>query len=138
MGAAGGFTETQLAPDVFRIRFAGNGFTSSDRAQDFAMLRAADLTLTHGFRYFAVLNEANGGYTDSITLPGQSYTTTSVNAYGNTAYGTSVTTTIPGQNIPIFKPRSGLLIRCFPTQPKGLYTFDATFISNSIRQKYQL
>ncbi len=39
-GFAGGYSETQLAPDVFRVNFEGNGYTSSERAQDFALLRA--------------------------------------------------------------------------------------------------
>jgi hypothetical protein len=47
-GIAGGYSDTALAPDVYRISFQGNGYTSRDRAQDFAVLRAADLTLSHG------------------------------------------------------------------------------------------
>jgi hypothetical protein len=90
-GFTGGYTETQLAPDAFRISFQGNGFTSSDRAQDFALLRAADVTLSHGFHYFGIVNEANSGTMSSITLPGQSYTSASATGYGNSAYGTAVT-----------------------------------------------
>jgi hypothetical protein len=138
IGATGGFEETQLAPDVFRISFRGNGFTSSDRTQDFVLLRAADLTLVHGFHYFAIVNEANGGSMSSITLPGSSYTTGTATRYGNTAYGSAITTYVPPTDIPIFKPHSGLLIRCFPGQPKGVYGFDASFLANTIRQKYQL
>lgn len=48
-GFTGGYSETQLAPDVFRVNFAGNGYTSSERAQDFALLRAAELSLVHEF-----------------------------------------------------------------------------------------
>jgi hypothetical protein len=44
-GIMGGYTDTQLAPDVFRIGFQGNGYTSTDRTQDFALLRAADLAI---------------------------------------------------------------------------------------------
>ena len=43
----GGYTDTQLAPDVFRVSFSGNAFTSNDRVQDFALLRAAELTLAN-------------------------------------------------------------------------------------------
>jgi hypothetical protein len=137
-GFTGGYTDTQLAPDAFRISFEGNGFTSSDRAQDFALLRAADVTLSHGFRYFGIVNEANSGTMSSITLPGQSYTSANVTGYGNSAYGTAVTTFVPPTNIPIFKPKSGLLIRCFADRPQGAYVFDAPFLSNSIRTKYHI
>ena len=44
-GLSGGFTETQLAPDVWRVSFSGNGYTKGERAEDFAMLRSAELTL---------------------------------------------------------------------------------------------
>jgi hypothetical protein len=84
---AGGYSDTQLAPDAFRITFSGNGFTSSERTQDFALLRAADLTLSHGFRYFAIINSASGGNTSSITLPGQSYTTASATGMGTQSMG---------------------------------------------------
>jgi len=137
-GFAGGYSETQLAPDAFRITFSGNGFTSPERTQDFALLRAADLTLSHGFHYFAIVAGGSGGSTSSITLPGSSYTTASATGYGNSVYGTATTTYIPPTNIPIFKPSSGLLIRCFTERPPGGYVFDARFLSNSLKGKYHM
>ena len=121
---------------AFQIRFAGNGYTSSERAQDFALLRAADLTLTHGFRYFAIANSAEGSSISSVTLPGTSYTTGNVTRYGNTAVGSATTTYIPPTSIPIIKPRAGILIRCFQQRPPAGYVFDASFLSQSIRAKY--
>jgi hypothetical protein len=137
-GFSGGYSDTQLAPDVFRITFSGNGFTSSDRAQDFALLRAADLTLSHRFRFFAIITGRSGGSVSSVTLPGSSYTTASATGYGGYAYGTATTTYTPPTNIPIFKPSSGLLIRCFTERPPSGYVLDARFLSNSIRAKYHM
>jgi hypothetical protein len=137
-GFAGGYSDTQLAPDAFRITFSGNGFTTPERTQDFALLRAADLTLSHGFHYFAIVAGGSGGSTSTITLPGSSYTTASATGYGNSVYGTATTTYIPPTNIPIFKPSSGLLIRCFSERPPGGYAFDAQFLSNSLRAKYHV
>lgn len=57
---SGGYSETRLAPDLFRVSFAGNGFTSAQRAYDFALLRAAELTATYGFSHFALVNENSG------------------------------------------------------------------------------
>jgi hypothetical protein len=54
----GGFSDTQLAPSVFRISFAGNSFTSQDRVQDSALPRAAELCLSNGFPYLEVLISA--------------------------------------------------------------------------------
>src|SRR5579862_5939734 len=57
-----GFSETQVAPDTFRVIFRGNEFTSGERTQDFALLRASELTLQHGFSQFAVMNENHAPY----------------------------------------------------------------------------
>jgi hypothetical protein len=56
-GLEGGYEETQLAPDVYRVSFRGNAVTEPERAQDFALLRAAELTLQNGYTHFAVSSE---------------------------------------------------------------------------------
>jgi hypothetical protein len=55
----GGYSDTALAPDVYRVSFQGNGYTGLGRAKDFAMLHAADTTLSHGFRYFTIVDKEN-------------------------------------------------------------------------------
>lgn len=45
----GGYEETRLDENVFSIFFRGNGFTSSQRAQDFTFLRSSELTLQYGY-----------------------------------------------------------------------------------------
>ena len=137
-GFLGGYSDTQLAPDVFRITFQGNGFTAPERTQDFALLRAADLTLKHGYRYFAMVTANSGGRSGSITLPGHAYTTANVTGYGNTAFGTANTTYTPATTIPVFYPNTGLLIRCFREKPQSAYVLDAQFLSNSMRAKYRI
>src|SRR5438128_1156200 len=77
-GFTGGYSETRLAPDVFRVVFNGNGYTSGERAQDFALLRASDLTIQGGCSYFAIIDEKNSTSTSSFTTPGHAQTT----AYG--------------------------------------------------------
>ena len=66
----GGFSDTRLAPDVFRVTFRGNGYTSDERAQDFAMLRAAELSLQHGFTCFAIFDERHSSTPFSVSTPG--------------------------------------------------------------------
>jgi len=141
-GFTGGYSETQLAPDVFRIHFAGNGYTSGERAQDFAMLRAADLALQHGFKYFAIIDESSSTAVSSFTTPGSATTTGSAyvsGGYGN-YYGSysDQTTYTPPQTYYVFKPRAGLLIRCFTDKPEAIYTFDAVFLQQSLKQKYHI
>lgn len=56
MGITGGFAETRLAPEVYRVTFEGNGYSDPVRVQDFAMLRAAELALAHGFTHFVLID----------------------------------------------------------------------------------
>jgi hypothetical protein len=48
----GGFSETQLAPDSWRVIVEGNGFTTRGEAEQFLMRRCAELALEQGQRYF--------------------------------------------------------------------------------------
>ena len=50
----GGYSETQLSENAFNVRFQGNGFTSSQRVSDLALLRCAELCLEHGFGFFVI------------------------------------------------------------------------------------
>ena len=134
----GGYSETQLAPDVFRVNFAGNGYTSSDRAQDFALLRAAELSLERGFGYFALLDESSSSKFSTFTTPGSAYTTGSAYSSGNSATYSGHTTYTPGQTYLISKPRTGILIRGFTSKPNDIYTFDAQFLQQSLKRKYNL
>lgn len=48
----GGFTETRLAPDQWRVLVQANGFTTRHETEQLLMRRAAELTLEQGKRYF--------------------------------------------------------------------------------------
>jgi len=56
---SGGYTETQLAENIWRVSFEGNGYTRQQRAEDFALLRCAEVTLEKGFTHFALSNSAS-------------------------------------------------------------------------------
>jgi hypothetical protein len=137
-GLGGGFSDTQLAPDVFRVIFRGNGYTAADRAQDFALLRAADLCKQHGFAYFAIINENESVVEQQVNTPGYSQTSGNVYVNGNVATYNGTTTYMPGQTYRFFKPQSGLLFRGFTTKPSGFFSFDTAFLQLSIRQKYNI
>jgi len=116
-GATGGFSETQLAENVFEVRFRGNGYTSSERASDFALLRSAELTLEKGFRYFIIDDNENAQRVSINTI------TTS---YGNNTYSIS-------------KPHARKVIVCFKEKPNwpGLI-YDAQFLVRSLKEKYEI
>jgi hypothetical protein len=123
-GYTGGFSETMLAPDTFKVQFSGNAYTSAERASDFVVLRAADKSIELGCNYFAVAGEANGASVGSFTAGGA--------GWGHRgAWGWSST-------VPVVKPNSALLVKCFPEKPEGINVLDAHFVDQSIRTKYGL
>lgn len=121
-GMTGGFSETLLAPDTFKINFSGNGFTSAERASDFAILRAADKSLEMGCNYFGVMNEADGASVSSATIGTAGWSGHHAWAFSNT--------------VPIVKPNTNLFVKCYRDAPPGMSLFDAHFIAQSIRAKY--
>lgn len=137
-GFSGGFTETQLDTNVFRVSFRGNGYTSSDRAADFALMRSAELALKNGFTHFVIIDGRSGSSVSSFTTPVQSTTVGSANVYGNTAYGRATTTTVGGQTFMVEKPSSTNTIYCMKGKPDGVFAYDAAFIARSISEKYGL
>lgn len=133
----GGFEETRLDENVFSVLFRGNGFTGGQRAQDFALLRSAELTLTYGFKYFAITQSNSYSSNSTYTTPTQSQTTGQIRFYGRTAYSNSSTTTYGGETYNISKPRVSLTIICFDAKPDTDATvFNAEYVMNSIKQKY--
>jgi hypothetical protein len=136
---SGGFNETQLDKNVFRISFKGNGFTKADRAEDMALLRSAEISLKNGFSHFAIVDGKSASEFGTYTTPAQSTTTGSVSTYGNTAYGRANTRTTGGQSFLINKPSTTNTIVCFESKPEGnFFVYDAQFVFNSLSQKYGL
>lgn len=123
-GMSGGFSETVLAPDTFMIDFSGNGFTSAERASDFAILRAADKSEALGCDHFSVLN-------------GREDATTSTVSFGTANVGQN-TVVASGGAFPVVKPNTKLYVKCFKGLPAGGEAFDVKFIQNSIRAKYKI
>ena len=54
---AGGYSDQQLESDRYRVTFAGNSATSRETVEDFALYRAAELTLQTGNDYFKVVSK---------------------------------------------------------------------------------
>ncbi|NOZ84016.1 MAG: hypothetical protein GXP60_04290 [Epsilonproteobacteria bacterium] len=136
-GFTGGFSETRLGKNIFKVTFNGNVYTSRERASDFALLRSAELALKNGFKYFIIVNSEKYAKTEAYTTPITSYTTGSAYGTGNYAYGNTTTTTTGGQTYFYSKPSSTNTIVAFKKKPKvkGLI-YNAKFVIKSIRNKY--
>lgn len=138
-GFAGGFTETQLDTNVFRVSFKGNGYTGADRAEEMALLRSAELTLKSGFTHFAIAGTRSQTDFSSFTTPKQATTTGTVSSYGSTSYLNTQTSYTGGQTFTAAKPSTTNTIVCFNGKPNiEAFVYDAQFIYNSLSKKYEL
>jgi len=110
----GGYSEVRLNSETVQISVSGNGYTSTERARNIALLRAADLTIESGFKRFVIL----GGQV------GQVYAGTTpvvVNRIGNTMYASG------GDAIQM--PSGTLTVRFVsPKDPAFSSAFDANLI----------
>jgi hypothetical protein len=137
-GFTGGYSESKLSENVFRVYFRGNAKTSAERAEDFTMLRSAELSQDHGFSYFIVVDENSvSEVTGTYNTPTQTNTTATATAVGNTAYRTSHSTTSGSLAMHIRKPSDRMTIVCFREKPTVDGTvYEARFVVGSIRSKY--
>ena len=129
-GFTGGYTETRLDENVFRVLFRGNGYTGRERAADFSLLRSAELTLKHGYKYFVIID---GSSWQRISATSASSSTT-INFYGSSA--TANTTYSDGYRIA--RPRSENTIVCFKEKPEGVFSYNAEFLARSMKDKYSI
>ena len=51
-GTHGGYSDQQVAPDRYIVKFHGNEMASRDRVEGYMLYRAAELTLQNGYDYF--------------------------------------------------------------------------------------
>lgn len=132
MGALGGYQEEQLAPDIYRVAFFGNGYTNPQTAAEYVIHRCAELTEQRGYRYFGILAVSDQSTTRTFTTPAHAYTigTAYANAIGNTAFGSYHGTTYytPAQTIQFNFPRPVITIKMFNAWPKGAELVDASSI----------
>lgn len=122
-GMFGGFTETPLASDTYRIHANGNALTSRNKTNAIALVRAAELAANHGYSRFVILDYDEWTKTSYYTTPATATTSTSFDASGHTyGYGgyynthlsgsaRSTTTVHPGQTYAIEKPRTDIVVR---------------------------
>jgi hypothetical protein len=138
-GISGGFKETQLDTNVWRVSFTGNGYTREDRAEDLALLRSAELTLANSFTHFAFSSSRTGTNVSSFTTPLRASTTGQANISGNNIYGSSTTRFSGGDTTFISKPSANNVVVMFKERPDiNAMVYDAKFICNSIGKKYEV
>jgi hypothetical protein len=64
-----GYSEQQLESNRYRVSFAGNAATALDTVRDYALFRAAELTVASGHDYFRVVNQSTDTRSSGVGGP---------------------------------------------------------------------
>ena len=130
--------DRQLGVNVFRVTFYGNAHTSRVRLEDMDFLRAAQLTLSHGYRYFVVLQSSEDHHASSVRLPGGATTAGAWLGVVNTPAAKADESTYPA-TASAHRPVFTNIIECFRAPPSGDVTFfSAAVVAESERAKYKI
>jgi hypothetical protein len=123
VGLTGGYSEVKLNSNTYQITVSGNGYTSADRAQKIALLRAADLTVQNGYSRFVVVG---GGVSNQYA----GTTPVFVNRIGGTF--------IASGGDAIVKPGGSMTIRMVnQSDPLFANAIDANLIAAQLRPELQ-
>jgi hypothetical protein len=60
-GFGGGYKDTRIDDETYRVQFSGNGYATRDRVHKFFMYRCAELTKQAGFQYFMIVPASTVG-----------------------------------------------------------------------------
>ncbi|MHC4117975.1 MAG: CC0125/CC1285 family lipoprotein [Planctomycetota bacterium] len=102
---AGGYSERAMSEDTFHVRFVANNHTEPEVVRGYLYRRAAEVTLRHGFRFFAVVRGPSA-------LTEQRTFYESRDAYDNGAAPIEVN--VPQGN------RLQMVIQCFKEMPEQI------------------
>lgn len=114
-----GYNDTRMGDDVWSVSYRGYEISQGE-ANDYALLRAAEVTAAAGYRYFSVVNEQNSTSTTAVGT---------FNAYQGTGSGFMSSTSYPEVR---------LSIKAYKTKPAGGAILDNQYLATAIRQKYGL
>ncbi len=69
---AGGYSETKVEADRWRVSFAGNSVTSRETVETYLLYRASELTLAQGYDWFTTTQRSTERHdeTDVMSVPG--------------------------------------------------------------------
>lgn len=128
--AAYGYRSIELTPHVHRVTYRGDPMTSPERAEDFALLRAAELALEAGFPHFRVLERADATSTTT-------HTTALPSAPICDAYGDCYVPPPPTLTTTLTHPVFSFTVEFLRAESEPeLFVFDARFVFHTLRQRH--
>lgn len=109
-----GYNDVKLQDNIFKIGYQGTGVFSVQKSEDYALLRASEVTLGNGYKYFRALNSS-----DDM----------------KTAVHTNQET---GRTRLVQRPATVMMIQCYNEKPANAtdVIYDAEQIKTNIRNSY--
>lgn len=100
-----GYSDFRTSPDSFTVTFKGKGDADAGMVLQYALRRAAEITIENGFTYFQVVSTKDHFQTVSS---------------GNWNYGSGYasTSTLPSVNV---------MIKCFSEKPENIEVIEAQY-----------
>ena len=133
-GFSGGFTDTQLSENVWKVSVNGNGYTSKSTISDYALLRASELTLQKGYKYFVV-----GSQNEDSKKFNATFGSNSSNTYGNISpsgnFNATTNYTTPTV-VPMKKYSNEIIFEMLNKKADGGLTYDAQLIYDQLASKH--
>jgi len=135
-----GYSEKQVAIDVYEVSFLGNGSTSHDRALDFAVLRAAEIALSCQAKSFTLLDVANLSSVRPYQTAPHFYWTTYPNpgAMGQTTFSALGHLMEPAEERVYYRPGVKLKVKLLPDLPGSYHPYDPAKESERLMLKYRI
>jgi hypothetical protein len=70
---AGGYSETRIEPNRWRVNFAGNTMTKRETVEGYLLFRAAELTLQNGYDWFSIADRQTDAKSRTYVEPDPLY-----------------------------------------------------------------
>ncbi|HSX11744.1 MAG TPA: hypothetical protein VLF94_08525 [Chlamydiales bacterium] len=125
----GGYSEIITANDSFLVTFKGNGYTSQEKVIKYALMRASELTLQNGYKYFAVVSSMDqtrvteySNTSKNVSGSASTYESSRSSSSYLNGYGSS--STYSGT---IQRPGLTLKIKCYHTEPSDTEVINAEY-----------
>jgi opacity protein-like surface antigen len=127
--AAVGYTEQRIEPGRYRVTFQGGGGAPAAQVSDYALLRAAEITLREGYDWFRVTDRygSASGYSGSRVSVG-----TGGGSFGRrSAFGLGIGTSFDLSGGPALAETLEVLMGRGP-KPAGVDSYDASAVIASV------
>ena len=128
-----GYSETRIEADRYSVRFDANSSTDNAVSRDYALLRAAELTLRDGYEWFQIVDAMGGDSERGRSGPAVSVGVGGVSGSRGSGLSTGVGITFGGGRSRAQQEPATLEIKMGKgAKPEGVNVYDAQSVVDSV------